>query len=114
MKSQKVKNLSYLAKVEFSLQDTERKDLVVLPSGAEVLSVNLEIEDGFIGQASIGLDEQIEFFLSKTSSSSNQSAKVYTTQKKSIINAKVESGDENKKAILRVLYFLPSEILVEY
>lgn len=121
MKNQKVKNISYLCKAEFALANTEKKELVVLPSGAEVVSVNLEITKAHAGGAvSIGLDDEANVFLNNSATTKKgftQSATLLTLKDNGVITAKItgcEGVSEDTKGVLRVLYFLPSEILVEY
>ncbi|CAM3303991.1 hypothetical protein [Helicobacter labetoulli] len=120
MKNQKVKNISYLCKAEFALANIEKKELVALPSGAEVVSVNLKITKARAGgTVSIGLDDEANVFLnnSATTKSFAQSATLLTLKDNGVITAKITGCDgvsEDTKGVLRVLYFLPSEILVEY
>ena len=119
MKNQKVKNISYLCKSEFNLSDSAQKEVVILPQGAEIISVNLELSKAHAGgNVSIGLDEQTNYFLNAINAATagfSQSSKLATCAKQSAITAKmVGFGDTEEKGNLRVMYFLPSEILVEY
>lgn len=118
MKSQKVKNISYLCKSEFKLSG-ESKEVVIVPNGAEVVSLNLEIPTAIVGgSVSIGLDDDDSFFLNAISTAKaecHQSAKLTTITKSSAITAKATGiTADDAKAIIRVMYYLPSEILVEY
>lgn len=120
MKSQKVKNVSYFCKSEFELKDG-KKDVVILPQNAEIVSVNLEVTKGVTGgSVSIGVDEEASYFLNNiatTTAGFNQSSKWLTTKKQTQITASITgitSNTNGAKGILRVVYFLPSEILVEY
>lgn len=120
MKAQKVKNISYLCKCEFALVDDAKKEVVILPQGAEIVSLNLEITKECAGaNVSVGLDDEVNYFLNNINAKDKgftQSSKLATCAKQSVITAKMQGFNNNgqSKAILRVMYFLPSEILVEY
>ncbi len=130
---QKVHSVSYLAKAEFKLKDGVY-DLVALPSGAEVVKVSLEVVGGNSmtmtdGSIKVGFKDepQKNYFLdldsilasgntSKTISFSFTSNKDYTATSNKVVVAEVSAsnGYDNVKGVLRVLYFLPSVIEVEY
>ncbi|WP_387304494.1 hypothetical protein [Helicobacter pylori] len=118
---QRVKNVSYLAKAEFDIKNGIY-DLVALPSGAEVVKCDLEVvgEVSVSARAFVGFkDEQkVNFFLNEIDlmkTKYNTSAKCYTALDTKVISAKIENGvNTNAKGVLRVLYFLPSEIEVEF
>ncbi len=117
---QRVKNVSYLAKAEFDIKNGSY-DLVALPSGAEVVKCDLEVVGEVVAaKASVGFkgEEGKNFFLDKISLESNKynsSAKCYTALDTKVISAKIENApSSNAQGVLRVLYFLPSEIEVEY
>ncbi len=127
---QKVHSVSYLAKAEFEIKNGVY-DLVALPTGAEVVKVSLEVvcdnsEAG--GSINVGFkdESQKNYFLaldnifvldnvSRSILSSFTSNKDYTATSNKVVVAEVRNanGDGNK-GVLRVLYFLPSVIEVEY
>ncbi|GAA8783991.1 hypothetical protein DUHN20_12630 [Helicobacter pylori] len=120
---QKVHSVSYFAKAEFNFK-AGTYDLVALPAGAEVVKLSLEVVGDIINDASLGLGFKGEtksdyfLFLNAQSLKDNKDktftlAKDYTvTSNKSVVA--VVDDDNNAKCILRVLYFLPSVIEVEY
>ncbi|WP_101017458.1 hypothetical protein [Helicobacter pylori] len=119
---QKVHSVSYLAKAEFELKDGVY-DLVVLPTGAEVVKVSLEVVGSSIiaGDVTVGFKEEVKNYfltLENITSSNNKhatSAKDYTATSNKVIVAQVKKANANgAKGVLRVLYFLPSVIEVEY
>ncbi|WP_231202383.1 hypothetical protein [Helicobacter pylori] len=136
---QKVHSVSYLAKVEFNLKDGVH-DLVALPSGAEVVKVSLEVVKASLGvigfsegaRIDIGFKDEAEkkYFLTlelgNPASLGEQSKivktamsdKDYTAASNKIVAADVRVGNydggSNTKGVLRVVYFLPSVIEVEY
>ncbi|GHQ95758.1 hypothetical protein VN0418_14960 [Helicobacter pylori] len=118
---QKVHSVSYLAKAEFELKDGVY-DLVALPSGAEVVKVSLEVVGKLIaGTVSVGFkdESQKNYFLTLETNNSNNkvatSAKDYTATSNKVVVAEVKNANGNDtKGVLRVLYFLPSVIEVEY
>ncbi|UOS17096.1 hypothetical protein MPF99_07040 [Helicobacter pylori] len=130
---QKVHSVSYLAKAEFEFRDGVY-DLVALPTGAEVVKVSLEVVGNpTAGTVSVGLkDENINYFLeldvlatnnknpatsAKDYKNTATSAKDYTATGNKAVVAEVGGANEhehNVKGVLRVLYFLPSVIEVEY
>ncbi|CCB79048.1 hypothetical protein HBZC1_00620 [Helicobacter bizzozeronii CIII-1] len=115
---QKVKNISYLCKVSFKL-DATKKELALLPAGSEVLSVNLEIVTPLAGATiDIGLEGKQDYFLDNinaTNKGFSQSSILLTSATTQTINATITDPDPkaDSLAILRVLYFLPSEVLLE-
>ncbi|TPH95678.1 hypothetical protein FIM42_04475 [Helicobacter pylori] len=128
---QKVHSVSYLAKAEFEFKNGVY-DLVALPSGAEVVKVSLEVvgSDPMInGGVNVGFKDETpkNYFLSldnvlvldnvsKNVLSSFTSNKDYTATSNKVVVAEVSGtkGYDDVKCILRVLYFLPSVIEVEY
>ncbi|TPH54308.1 hypothetical protein FIM69_00025 [Helicobacter pylori] len=128
---QKVHSVSYLAKAEFEFKNGVY-DLVALPTGAEVLKVSLEIVGSNAateGSINVGFKDetQKDYFLSLDSVlaldsisrnilHSFTSAKDYTATSNKVVVAEVSTAndDNNVKGVLRVLYFLPSVIEVEY
>ncbi|MGT0091678.1 hypothetical protein V5H58_05290 [Helicobacter pylori] len=117
---QKVHSVSYLAKAEFKLKNGTY-DLVALPTGAEVLKVSL----GIVGTPRggnilVGIkDESKEYFLSRDiTATAFTSDRDYTATSNKVVTAEVQGinddGSDNSECVLRVLYFLPSVIEVEY
>ncbi len=117
---QRVKTVSYLAKAEFFIKDGVY-DLVVLPSGAEIVKCDLEVV-GEVSAANLSVgfkdEKEHDFFLDGINLNTNKystSAKCYTALDTKVISAKIKNAvDTNAKGVLRVLYFLPSETEVEY
>ncbi|ANT43013.1 hypothetical protein JT119_00090 [Helicobacter pylori] len=117
---QKVHSVSYLAKAEFEFKNGVY-DLVAIPSGAEVVKVSLEVVGTpTAGKVSVGFkDVQKDYFLTLENIAAGgknaTSAKDYTATSNNVIVAEVKSANGNDiKGVLRVLYFLPSVIEVEY
>ncbi|WP_120936496.1 hypothetical protein [Helicobacter pylori] len=128
---QKVHSVSYLAKAEFEFKNGVY-DLVALPTGAEVVKVSLEVVGGgptTSGSVNVGFKDEPrkDYFLaidnilsidniSRNILSSFTSSKDYTATSNKVVVAEVLSANDsdNVKGVLRVLYFLPSVIEVEY
>ncbi|WP_154413678.1 hypothetical protein [Helicobacter pylori] len=118
---QKVHSVSYLAKAEFEFNNGVY-DLVALPTGAEVLKVSLEVVgEVTAGNVSVGFkNEDTSYFLTlNAADGSNKksatSVKDYTATSNKAVVAEVKNATENyAMGVLRVLYFLPSVIEVEY
>lgn len=117
---QKVHSVSYLAKAEFEFKNGVY-DLVAIPSGAEVVKVSLEVVGNpTTGTVSVGFkDENTKnYFLSLdklTNEKNATSAKDYTATSNKVVVAEVKNTTGNDiRGVLRVLYFLPSVIEVEY
>ncbi|MFP6252048.1 hypothetical protein ACLGC8_07555 [Helicobacter pylori] len=120
---QKVHSVSYLAKAEFEFKNGVY-DLVALPAGAEVVKVSLEVVGNpTAGSISVGFkDENKEYFLTLGNIAANStekkfatSAKDYTATDNKVVVAEVKTANgTDTKGVLRVLYFLPSVIEVEY
>lgn len=118
---QKVHSVSYLAKAEFEFKNGVY-DLVALPTGAEVIKVSLEIVGNpTAGNISVGFKDETSknYFLTLETNNSNNkvatSAKDYTATSNKVVVAEVKNANGNDiKGVLRVLYFLPSVIEVEY
>ncbi|GAA7288601.1 hypothetical protein ID0561_06810 [Helicobacter pylori] len=122
---QKVHSVSYLAKAEFEFKNGVY-DLVALPTGAEVVKVSLEVVGNpTTATVSVGFKDETkkDYFLTldnittatmldKTHATS---AKDYTATSNKVVVAEVKGANANDvKGVLRVLYFLPSVIEVEY
>ncbi len=124
---QKVHSVSYLAKAEFECE-TGVYDLVALPAGAEVVKVSLEVAGKFMdGYIYIGFkDEPVKkYFLALEQHGDGGEAKYiektvtsdkdYTATSNNVVAAQVSATkDGYVKCVLRVVYFLPSVIEVEY
>ncbi|MFP6224248.1 hypothetical protein ACLGCM_07700 [Helicobacter pylori] len=126
---QKVHSVSYLAKAEFELNNGVY-DLVALPCGAEVVKVSLEFVGNLTttGSISVGFKDETNrnYFLDSeniaitTTTNTNSkkyvtSAKDYTATSNKVVVAEVKNAVKtDTKGVLRVLYFLPSVIEVEY
>ncbi|GAA7396612.1 hypothetical protein ID0642_14570 [Helicobacter pylori] len=117
---QKVHIVSYLAKAEFEFKNGVY-DLVALPTGAEIVKVSLEVVGNpTAGSVSVGFkDETIKnYFLNLeniNTSKNATSAKDYTATSNKVVVAEVKTANgDDVKGVLRVLYFLPSLIEVEY
>ncbi|WQX82753.1 hypothetical protein KVM77_01060 [Helicobacter pylori] len=120
---QKVHSVSYLAKAEFEFKNGVY-DLVALPAGAEVVKVSLEIVGNpTAGMVSVGFKDETtkNYFFTleniKTDKTNATSAKDYTATSNKVVVAEVKNAPNNTdgiKGVLRVLYFLPSVIEVEY
>ncbi|EJB98720.1 hypothetical protein [Helicobacter pylori] len=119
---QKVHSVSYLAKAEFEFKNGVY-DLVALPTGAEVVKVSLEVVGNpTAGNVSVGFKDETtkNYFLTLENTNQNNnkiatSAKDYTATSNKVVVAEVKNASGNDtKGVLRVLYFLPSVIEVEY
>ncbi len=124
---QKVHSVSYLAKAEFEFKNGVY-DLVALPAGAEVVKVSLEMASSLLdGSIHIGFKDETNknYFLTLErvaggneggGAITSTSDKDYTATSNKVIVAEVKRGnkEDHVKCILRVVYFLPSVIEVEY
>ncbi|MFB1341060.1 hypothetical protein [Helicobacter pylori] len=120
---QKVHSVSYLAKAEFEYKNGVY-DLVALPTGAEVIKVSLEVVGNpTAGAISVGFKDETtkNYFLNLDNITANDSkkfatsAKDYTATSNKVVVAEVKNANgADVKGVLRVLYFLPSVIEVEY
>ncbi len=117
---QKVHSVSYLAKAEFEFKNGVY-DLVALPTGAEVVKVSFEVVGNpTVGTISVGFKDETtkEYFLKLENIQTNKnatSAKDYTATSNKVVVAEVKNANgTDVKGVLRVLYFLPSVIEVEY
>ncbi len=122
---QKVHSVSYLAKAEFEFKNGVY-DLVALPTGAEVVKVSLEVVGNpTAGSVSVGFKDETNknYFLTLDNIAANNaentkhatSAKDYTATSNKVVVAEVKTANgTDTKGVLRVLYFLPSVIEVEY
>lgn len=118
---QRVHNVAYLAVsgLKADISKGTRYPLCALREGAEVISVSLEILEPFdLGvTASIGFNDENELF----SSNLVLDEKIVHTASRPLhanemgsINVTLSGASSKGEARLRVMYFLPSTILVEY
>lgn len=120
MYQQRVKHVAYLAKAVIKLDEVEQNyQALVLPSGAEVIQVNLEVTQANTGGGTldIGLNEVNDFFsanidLSKLENSN--SGKVTQLKEISFVTLNASAKLTDGEVVLRVQYFLPSEIMTEF
>ncbi|MGL2602369.1 hypothetical protein ACQJ5R_07525 [Helicobacter pylori] len=115
---QKVHSVSYLARAEFEFKNGVY-DLVALPTGAEVVKVSLEVVGNpTAGTVSVGFKDETQknyFLILENQHKNATSAKDYTATSNKVVVAEVKNANGNDvKGVLRVLYFLPSVIEVEY
>ncbi len=117
---QKVHSVSYLAKAEFEFKNGVY-DLVALPCGAEVVKVSLEVVGNPTGgNISVGFKDEAtkNYFLTLDVNATEKQAtsdKDYTATSNKVVVAEVKNANgEDVRGVLRVLYFLPSVIEVEY
>ncbi|WQX35535.1 hypothetical protein KVL15_03480 [Helicobacter pylori] len=120
---QKVHCVSYLVKAEFEFTDGVY-DLVALPTGAEVVKVSLEVVGNpTVESISVGFKDEtnknyfltLDNIVNSDAKKHATSAKDYTATSNKVVVAEVKSASGNDvKGVLRVLYFLPSVIEVEY
>ncbi|MBH0305767.1 hypothetical protein [Helicobacter pylori] len=118
---QKVHSVSYLVKAEFEFKNGVY-DLVAIPSGAEVVKVSLEVVGTTTGMVNVGFKDETtkNYFLTLENTSridkNVTSAKDYTATSNKVVVAEVKNANNGTdvKGVLRVLYFLPSVIEVEY
>ncbi len=120
---QKVHSVSYLAKAEFEFKNGVY-DLVALPSGAEVVKVSLEVVGNLTsGSTNIGFKDETtkNYFLTLNADDGGRESKTatsnkdYTATSNKVVVAEVKDATgDNPRGVLRVVYFLPSVIEVEY
>lgn len=121
---QKVNHMSYLAQVAVDLAELENgeKKGVMLPKGSSVIGVFLEVEESRgSGNVDVYLEKSgVEFFKDVELRHDNlrqkyYSSSVHTTAKQDdIVSLRLVSGSfESGSALLKVHYFLPSQIMTE-
>lgn len=120
MAQQRVKFESALIVVPLALKDigAEAFNAVVLPAGAEVLNVNLEVSTAADSSvtASVGLDSIDTHFIAATAidATKNVNSSVVTSLKqKGFITIKLSQAATKGEATLRVHFFYPSERVLE-
>ncbi|MFP5952143.1 hypothetical protein ACLF8M_05075 [Helicobacter pylori] len=99
----------------------QRQQALALPTGAEVVKVSLEVVGSpTAGNISVGFKDETNknYFLNSENAQTDKnatSAKDYTATSNKVVVAEVKNANGNDtKGVLRVLYFLPSVIEVEY
>ncbi len=120
---QKVHSVSYLAKAEFWLKEGDY-DLVALPAGAEVVNISLEVVGDIPDNANVKVifkdatTNNFLTFLDYSAATIRETIAInkgYTIAINEVIMVKVDKCNKaDTKGVLRVLYFLPSVIEVEY
>ena len=119
---QRVNFESYLAKAVLKLADLrdESYEAIVLPAGAEVLSVNVEVLEAATANTTlnVGLDADERFFASdldlgtrSVNHNSTKQTRIHLVSKVSVKASKVSTKGE---IALRVFYFCPSQIMTEF
>lgn len=119
---QRVKNVSYLAKSTINLAtdlNNLSRNCIALPQGAEVMQATLSVDEVADAgtTAKLGLNENASFFVASCALDKVkcfQSAQIETTTKPSVITLTLNQQPTAGKVTLRVVYFLPSEIMTEY
>lgn len=118
---QRVKNISYLAKVVVPLNElvaNQPKELIFVPRGAEVLHIDCSVKEaGDAGaQLDIGLNSENSYFandLTLNSTTYHNIATGASVQGTSTITATINQASTKGSIVLRVHYFLPSEYEME-
>lgn len=120
MAQQRVKFESYLTKIQVSVNSLglESFEAVLLPKGAEVLKVDVEVlETASAGTTlNVGLTDNDSFFIDIAdiaTATNHSSSKVTSTNKNETITLKLNQASDKGEIALRVFYFLPSEIVAE-
>lgn len=115
---QKVKHTSYLAKSVIDFSQVEQEfQAVVLPKNAEILQVSLEVTSTTTGTIDVGLNDTKDFFMNDIDLSNAQTStsnKITSLKENSFITINASAALTSGEAVLRVFYFLPSEILAEF
>lgn len=120
MAQQRVKFESALIVAPLDLKDigAEAYKAIVLPAGAEILQVNLEVSSGADTSvtASIGLDDDDDFFsaaIAVDSATRLNSSVVTSLKQKGFVTIKLSQAATKGEATLRVHFFYPSERVLE-
>lgn len=121
MAQQRVKFKSYLTKIQVSVNSlgTQSFEAVLLPKEAEILKVDVEVlEAAKQGTTlNVGFAKNENFFIDIADISSvtnHSSSKVTSTNKNETITLKLNKESDKGLIVLRVFYFLPSEIVAEF
>lgn len=116
---QRVKQVSYLAKVVLDLKDlgTNTKEVVALPAGAEITHISVETLEAGAGALSLGLGAEKEAIATNvdvTKVGSQSVAFVGMTKDITKLTLTPTIAGNAGRVVIRVVYFLPSELVVEY
>lgn len=121
MLQQRVHNMSYLAKAIINLDEIENGyKALVLPKGAEITHLSVEVlEEVASATLSVGLNENDNFFMNAIDIGTRKSylseviSSVKDISEITITTAGVAQMTSGK-IVLRMIYFLPSQITTEY
>lgn len=119
---QKVKFEAQCARIEVNLADigTDTFKAIILPEGAEILQVNVEVLEATASgkTLNVGLDSENTFFSSAldvaTKGANYNSAKVTTINGTSALTLTATAACAKGRVCVRAFYFLPSEKMIEY
>lgn len=122
---QRVHHISYLAvsSVELNALSGTAKDYILIPKGANIIDVKLEVEDSEgKGEVEVALSGAGVKFFENTALDSSEiekrflSSSIYTSTKENdTLSIKLTSGSfSSGKVIIKALYFLPSQIMTEF
>lgn len=117
-----VHNVSYLVVYSLDLSKSDGAtsfEAVALPVGAEVVNVNLNIDEvADVGvTCSVGINEETNKFLNAVALDSKDphtSAQNLSVSSRGSVNLTLSGGSTKGRITLRVLYFLPTTIKTEY
>lgn len=120
MAQQRVKFETHLAKVEVQVKtlSTSPYEAVILPKGAEIVDVNVEITQAATAGTTlnVGLGTENSFFadiLDISQVGNERSNKVTSTKKNETLTLTLNQTSDSGEVVIRVLYFLPSEKVFE-
>lgn len=122
---QRVHHISYLAvsSVELNALSQTAKDYILIPKGANIIDVKLEVEDSEgKGEVEVALSGAGVKFFENTALDSSETQKRFlsssihtSTKENDTLSIKLTSGSfSSGKVIIKALYFLPSQIMTEF
>lgn len=122
---QRVNNISYLAvsKTNLNSLSTIYKDTVAIPKGAHIISVMLELKDSEgTGEVTVTLCKaKLNFFENVTLDGAAANSKFLTSSihaqasDNDTVAVQLNTGSFTKgELVVKVLYFLPSQVLTEF
>lgn len=121
MAIQYVNNVSYLARATINLNEVEKENFkaLMLPKGAEILHLSVEIvEPDTMGNTlDVGLDDEKSFFMSSLgldTKKSELSSVITSTKQNSFVSISRSEANADGVVVIRAEYFLPSLIKTEY
>lgn len=121
MAIQYVNNVSYLAKAKINLNEVQKEnyEALMLPKGAEILHLSVEVQesDTLANTLDVGLNEEKSFFISSLaldSKKSELSSVITSTKQNSFVTISRSEDNADGVIVLRAQYFLPSLIKTEY